>query len=117
MSGVAIKLMFMDAILKAAINEPDNRTMIERMLNIIQSGIVNVTNTGTKADATSLYFDIQFNSILPDDLKEAAEIARNLKEAGLSSTRTLVEYLGMNEDVDGELAAIKEDAVVVEPVV
>jgi len=108
-SGVALKLMFLDAIIKAATNEGENRTMIERLINILISGTVNTTNTNLKGDAEKLYFDIQFNSIIPDDLKEAVEIASSAKEAGLASTETLVKYLGFNEDTAAELALILKD--------
>ena len=64
-SAVALKLLFLDAIIKATMNEGENRTMIERIVNIIVSGIVNTTNTTLAKEAQSLYFDIIFNSIIP----------------------------------------------------
>ena len=106
MSGVAMKLMFLDSMLKAAINEPDNRTMIERMINIITSGVVNVLNTSAKSDAQKLYFDIQFNSILPDDIKESVDIVNSAVQAGTMSRKTAVEYLAFVDDTQAELDAI-----------
>ncbi len=114
LSGVAIKLMFMGAIIKASINEGYNRTMIERMINIIISGITNTTNTSLSNEANGLYYEIQFNSVLPDDLKEAVEIASSAVEAGIMSKKTAVEYLGMNEDTDEELGLIEGDREVTE---
>lgn len=112
-SGIALKLMFLDAMIKASGNEPDNRTAIERILNIFISGIVNVTNTGLKTDSKSLYYDVLFNSILPDDLKEAVATMSTAKTAGIVSAKTAVEYLGINGNVEEELALIASDAVVV----
>jgi SPP1 family phage portal protein len=109
LSGVAMKLMFMGAIIKASINEGYNRTMIERMINIIISGITNTTNTALSTESNALYYEVQFNSILPDDLKEAVEIARSAVEAGIMSKKTAIEYLGMNEDTDEELALIEAE--------
>lgn len=106
-TGIAMRLMFLDAVIKASMNEGDNRTMIERIINVLISGIVITTNTSMKSLAASLYYDIEFNSILPDDLKEAADIMNQLKTSGLVSTKTAVEYLGMNADVDEELLLIK----------
>lgn len=111
-SGIALKLMFLDAMMKASMNEGDNRTMIERMINIIVSGIVNTTNTTLAKESDSLYYDIQFNSILPDDLKEAVETVSAAVNAKVMSRKTAVEYLGMNEDVDDELTLIADDAKV-----
>jgi SPP1 family phage portal protein len=109
LSGVAMKLMFMGAVIKASINEGYNRTMIERMINIIISGITNTTNTALSTESNALYYEVQFNSILPDDLKEAVEIARSAVEAGIMSKKTAIEYLGMNEDTDEELSLIQAE--------
>ena len=113
-SGIALKLMFLDAMIKASTNEGENRTMYERMLNIIISGITLTTNTALAKDAASLYYEVQFNSILPDDLKEAVEIVSSAIESGVMSKKTGVEYLGMNEDVEEELALIESDKKAVE---
>ena len=108
-SGVALKLMFLDPFIKSSMNEGENRTMIERMINIIISGIVKTTNTGLSSEASSMYYEVQFNSILPDDLKEAVEIVSSAVESKVMSRKTAVEYLGMNEDVDEEMDLIKGD--------
>lgn len=108
-SGVAIKLMFMDAMIKASMNEGENRTMVERMLNIIVSGIVKTTNTSLANEAKTLYFDIEFNTILPDDLKEAVEIVSSAVEAGIMSKKTGVSYLAMTPNNEEELAEIEKD--------
>lgn len=112
-SGVALKLMFLDAFIKSSMNEGDNRTMIERMINIIISGIVKTTNTRLSGDASSMYYEVQFNSIIPDDLKEAVDIVSSAVGAGVMSKKTGVEYLGMNENTDEELELIKGDEVVI----
>ncbi|WP_445453098.1 phage portal protein [Flavobacterium sp. 25HG05S-40] len=108
-SGIALELMFLDPILKAKSNEGENRTMYERILNILISGIITTTNTGMKTDASKLFFDVLFNSILPNDLKKSADIASVLKNAGLMSTRTGVEFIGMSEDVDAEVQMIEKE--------
>lgn len=109
LSGIALKLMFLDAMIKASMNEGDNRTMIERMLNIIMSGIVNTTNTPLKSQVDNLYFEVEFNNILPDDLKEAVDIVSSAVSSGVMSKRTAVEYLGMNSDIEQELKLINEE--------
>lgn len=108
-SGIALKLMFLDAIIKASMNEGENRTMIERCINIIISGIVNTTNTTLSKEGSILYFEVLFNSILPDDLKEAVETVTSAVSGKVMSRKTAVEYIGMNEDVEEELAMIEND--------
>lgn len=107
MSGIALRLMFLDAIIKAKMNEGENRTTIERCLNIIASGIRN-TNTGLSRK--DLLISIQFNSILPNDLKEAVEIASSAVNAGVMSKETAVGYLDMVDDKEGEIGRINSQS-------
>ena len=108
-SGVALKLMFLDAITKALMNEGDNRTMIERILNVIISGISTTTNTSFKNLASELYYDIKFNSILPDDLQTASTIITTLQGAGLLSKVTSLKLLDIIENPEAEMELIKKE--------
>lgn len=108
-SGVSLKLMFLDSMMKAKLNEGDNRTMIERIINIIISGITTTTNTYLASDTNDLYYDIVFNSILPDDLKESVEVVSQAVNSNVMSRKTAVEYLNMNPDTEEELSLIDED--------
>lgn len=110
-SAVALKLLFLDAVIKATMNEGENRTMIERIINIIVSGIVNTTNTTLAKEAQSLYFDIIFNSIIPEDIQTATDIIKGLKEAGLMSTQTAIKLIDMVENPEEELNLIKAESV------
>ncbi len=115
-SGIALKLMFLDAIIKAKDNEGDNRTMYERIINIIVSGTVKTINTSLASEANELVYDIQFNSILPDDLKTAADVVSTLRTAGVISKKTSIQYLQMVQDIEEEMAEIgKEEATKTEP--
>lgn len=116
-SGVALKLMFLDAIIKAMSNEGENRTMIERTINILISGVVTTTNISLKKQSEDLYYDIIFNSILPDDLQTASSIITSLKEAGLLSTETSIKMLNMVENPTDELEKIKAETTEAKPVV
>jgi len=109
-SGVALKLMFLDAVIKATMNEGDNRTMIERILNIITSGVVKTTNQNLAKFAEILYYDINFNSIIPDDVKSATEIITSLKKSGLLSTISAIKLIDMVENPDEELKIIQDEA-------
>lgn len=108
-SGVAIKLMFLDAIIKARMNEGENRTIVERIINVFISGNVKTTNTGFKSLAQKTLFEVQFNSIIPDDLENIIEMLSKGKEAGLISTKTSVDILSLTDDSEEELKQIGED--------
>lgn len=109
MSGVALKLMFLDAIIKAKMNEGENRTMVERCLNIIASGTKKTVET--KLSKQSLLVSVQFNSILPSDLKEAVDIATNAVNGGVMSKETAVDFLDMVEDKEKELERINKQPI------
>ncbi|TDO68746.1 SPP1 family phage portal protein [Flavobacterium chryseum] len=114
-SGVALKLMFLDAVIKATMNEGDNRTTIERILNVITSGVVKTTNTSLAKFALTLYYDIIFNSIIPDDVKTATDIITSLKAAGLLSTLSAIKLIDMVENPDEELKLINAEKPIVAP--
>ena len=107
-SGIAIKLMFLDAIIKAKLNEGDNRTMVERIINILIAGTVNTTATTLLTQAKDTFIDVQFNSILPDDLKDTVDVLATAVESGIMSVKTALEILDLAE-TDEELNQLKED--------
>lgn len=106
-SGIAIKLMFLDAIMKAKMNEGENRTIVERALSIIISGTVKTVNTKLNSLAPLTYFDVSFNSILPDDIKEAIEMYGLAVEKKIMSRQTAVKNLNLTNDEDQELLDIQ----------
>ena len=111
-SGVALKLLFLDSIIKASMNEGDNRTMIQRIIKILISGISTTTNTSLSSNVKDTVIKIQFNSILPDDLQTAVTIVSAAKNAGVMSVKTAVEYLDMTKNSDEEIALIEKEKTV-----
>lgn len=111
-SGVALKLLFLDSIIKSKMNEGDNRTMMQRIIKILISGVATTTNTKLSSKIKDTIIKIQFNSILPDDLKEAVDIVSAAKNAGVMSVKTAVEYLDMTENSEEEITLIKQEQVV-----
>lgn len=109
-SGIALKLLFLDSIIKASLNEGENRTMVERTLKIIASGIITTINQSLKSQIKEMKFNITFNSIIPSDVKEAVEIASNAKNSGIMSVKTAVEFIDFNSDTDNELNLIEQDS-------
>jgi len=115
-SGVALRLMFLDPIIKAKMNEGQNRTICERMINIMISGITGVTNVNSKAATTDLVIDVKFNSILPVDMVENSTVVANGFASNSMSTRTRVKLLDLVTDVEAEVAAIEKEKAVAEVV-
>ena len=109
-SGVALKLLFLDAMIKATINQGENTSMIERIINVMISGIVTTTNTTLAKEGQALYYHIIFNSIIPDDVQTASDIIVKLKEAGLLSSQTAIKLLDLVENPIAELDLIKAEA-------
>lgn len=105
-SGVAIRLMFLDAIIKAKMNEGTNRTSVERIINVMTSGTITTTGTKFKDQTEETFFTIKFNSILPDDLKTTVETLARAVEAGIMSVKLAVEQLDVAEDAAEELLEI-----------
>lgn len=108
-SGIAIKLMFLDTIIKSRLNEGENRTTIERILNVLISGIVTTTVVSMKSAAENLLFDVSFKSIIPMDTKETIDYLVAAKQAQIVSEKTAIEVAGIAGDVKKEQELIEED--------
>ena len=83
--------------------------MIERIINVIMSGIIKTTNTSLSGLGSALYYDIVFNSIIPDDVKTATDIIISLKEAGLLSAQSAIKLIDMVENPEEELTLINSE--------
>lgn len=106
-SGVALDLMFLDAQLKASNNNvQENHTIIERIINVMIAGTVTTTNTSMKSLVPNTYFDIQFNSVIPNDLETTINTLSTGVEARIVSQKTAVEKAGLTSDVEEEIEAI-----------
>lgn len=104
-----VKLMFLDTEIKAELKRAETRTFIDRMINIIMSGIVNTTNTSLAQQSKMLYYDIQFNSILPSDLTETVETLSTAVEGKFLSRKRAIEILDLTDDVEAELSQIEAE--------
>jgi SPP1 family phage portal protein len=78
LSGIAIRLMFSDALFKAKDKHEIFGPGMERRISIMKS-IVGLVNVGKRQQLEDADIDIIFNDVLPEDLKEtitAISIAR-----------------------------------------
>ena len=62
-----------------------------------------------KLSKQELLVSVQFNSILPNDLKEAVEIATTAVQGGVMSKETAINYLDMVEDKEKEVNVLKKE--------
>ena len=69
LSGIAIRLMFSDALFKAKDKQEIFGPALERRISIMKS-IIGLTNIGMKQQLEDADIDIIFEDVLPEDLKE-----------------------------------------------
>ena len=113
-SGVARRFMMLDAEIKERFNMRVFGPAINRCITVVQAGIANITNIKFKPQLVSARYTVTFDSILPRDPVEEANV---LSIAGggraFNSLSTIVSRSPLTPpgDLDGELGRIKEDAV------
>lgn len=106
-SGVAIKLMFLDAMIKATMNNTSlNQPMIERIINVFISGTIETRLTDLKKHVENTYIKVQFNSIIPDDIKETIETYASAVDSGIMSVETAIKKLDLVKDVQKEMEKV-----------
>jgi SPP1 family phage portal protein len=110
-----VKLMFLATDIKASLKQSETRTFIERCLNIIISGVTKTTNTSLAKEGSMLFYDIQFNSILPSDISETIKYTSEAVSSKTMSQKTAIKIIDLVEDVDQELILIQQENIV-EPI-
>jgi SPP1 family phage portal protein len=111
-----VKLMFIATDIKAALKQSSTRTFVERCLNIIISGVTKTTNTGMASEGKALYYDIQFNSILPSDIAETVTYLSNAVSGKFVSQKTAIGLIDLVDDHEAEIAQIALENKIVEVV-
>lgn len=104
-----VKLMFLATDIKASLKQSATRTFIERCLNIIISGVTKTTNTSMATEGKSLYYDVQFNSILPSDIAETVTYLTSAVEGKIVSRKTAIGLIDLVDDHEAEIAQIEEE--------
>jgi SPP1 family phage portal protein len=115
-----VKLMFIATDIKAILKQSATRTFIERCLNIIISGVIKTTNTTMATEGKALYYDVQFNSILPSDIAETVTYLSNAVAGKFVSQKTAIGLIDLVDDHEAEIVQIASEnkvAVVAPPVV
>ncbi|SFS30707.1 phage portal protein [Lutibacter maritimus] len=109
-ANYAMELMFYGSILKAKWDEGDYQVVISRIINIMKASVKVFGYNGKKIDLEENDFNVQFQSVLPKNLKEIMEI---LSEAtggkATMSQATAVANNPLVEDNEEELETIQEE--------
>ncbi len=109
-SGVARKFMLMDAIIKASDNMEVFGPVVQRCVSVVTAGICNITNIKYRPQLVSNQIDVEFGSILPEDLSETLQnlsIANGGKQ--INSQRTITAQSPYTDDLEAELQNIEKE--------
>jgi SPP1 family phage portal protein len=104
-----VKLMFLATDIKASLKQSTTRTFVERCLNIIISGVTKTTNTSLAKQGNALYYDIQFNSILPSDIAETVTYLKTAVEGKFVSQKTAIGLIDLVDDHEEEIRQIESE--------
>lgn len=112
LSGVSRRFMMLDAEIKMRINMRVFRPALMRCVTIVSAGIANITNIKYKKQLANNWISVTFESILPKDPVEDAQIL-NIANGGkaFNSQQTVVSKSPLTPpgDIDGELKRMAED--------
>ena len=111
-SGVALKLLFMDAHLKVQDKMEIFDDYLQRRLSIVQGflGVMNTKDAGFKAACESLTIEPEITPYTIEDEREKVEVISMAVSAGLASKKTGVNQLAWVEDTEAEYELIQEEA-------
>lgn len=109
-SGVARKFMLMDAMIKASDNMEVFGPVVQRCVSVVMAGICNISNIKFKSQLVNNQIDVEFGSILPDDLSETLQ---NLSIANggkpVNSQRTVTAQSPFTKDLEEEMRLLEEE--------
>lgn len=110
LSGVARRFMLMDAIIKASDNMEVFGPVVQRCVSVVMAGICNITNIKYRPQLVNNQIDVEFGSILPEDLSETLQnlsIANGGKQ--INSQRTITAQSPFTDDLEAELQEMEEE--------
>ena len=110
LSGVARKFMLMDATIKASENMETFGPVVQRCVSVVLAGICNITNIKYRPQLVNNLIDVEFGSILPEDLAETLQtlsVANGGKP--INAQRTVTAHSPLTEDLDEEMKLMEEE--------
>lgn len=109
LSGTAIELMFMDAIIKSAEKMEIFGPAVIRCISVIVAMISNVTQIGFKEQLSKARPQITFGAILPNNLSELVNTLVNAKE--INALETLTALSPFTKNAKEEVEKIQKEKV------
>lgn len=113
LSGVSRRFMLMDAIIKASDNMEVFGPVVQRCVSVVTAGICNITNIKYRSQLVNNQIDVEFGSILPEDLSETLQ---NLSIANggkpVNSQRTVTAQSPFTNNLEEEMRLIQEEEAV-----
>ena len=110
LSGVARRFMLMDAIIKASDNMEVFGPVVQRCVSVVTAGICNITNIQYRPQLVNNQIDVEFGSILPEDLSETLQ---NLSIANggkpVNSQHTVTAQSPFTNDLEEEMRLIQAE--------
>lgn len=108
-SGIALKLLFLDAQMKAADGQEGFGEIIQRRINFLIKMIVSF-NPGKLDKASSLVITPKFKPFMPVNDVEYNQLLIEAYEAGMISKKTMVEKSTLVNDAARELEQMEKEA-------
>lgn len=109
-SGVALKLKFLDAHLKTVNDIELFGEMFLRRINLLKSVLGTVVDTSLSAQVPLLEIEPVFTPYLPKNQKEETDILTTATGKPIMSVKTALEHNSLVGDVDEELKRMNEEA-------
>ena len=108
-SGIAMRFMFMDALMKAKDQEELYGENITRRINLLKK-MMSVIDQGKSGSIKELKIEVKFNTPLPKDLMEKLDALSLARNSGvLMSQETAVGQNPMVEDTKDEIDKLNEE--------
>ena len=102
--------MLMDATIKASENMETFGPVVQRCVSVVLAGICNITNIKYRPQLVNNLIDVEFGSILPEDLAETLQtlsVANGGKP--INAQRTVTAHSPLTEDLEEEMKLMKEE--------
>lgn len=109
-AGVALKLMFLDSIIKAANEEEIYSEGLMRRVNVLKA-ILSATESSLSGQFEKLSIQVKFNSILPENTAEMITILSQARGGeAVMSEETAVRNNPLVEDAENEIELLKTES-------
>jgi len=109
LSGIALKFMFMDAVLKSLNKQEIFGDGLDRRINLLKE-MMALMNVGGKESVMAMEIDVEFKDAMPENLIETIEMLSNaVGGKPIMSTKTAVKINPMVKDSDAEIIELETE--------